>query len=160
MKKTSHTTVITSSIAIIFAASVALYFVAERKVRADLLVEAKTFAQEIDFTQVKTLSGTRADLETESYKKLKAQLTEMQNRNESIAFVYLAGIRDIPYREKLTRFKMIWKSFSISMENQGIRMMSHSPATSTTAQVNRFSPRSKQAKPLYTAQSLTSGAPG
>src|SRR3989344_7077407 len=100
MKKTSHTTVITSSIAIIFAASVALYFVAERKVRADLLVEAKTFAQEIDFTQVKTLSGTRADLETESYKKLKAQLTEMQNRNESIAFVYLAGIRDIPYREK------------------------------------------------------------
>ncbi len=66
---------------------------AERDMRAHLLMEARMVAQGVDAGLVRNLSGSEADLTHPDYQRLKAQLTRVCTANPACRFIYLTGRR-------------------------------------------------------------------
>ena len=63
----------------------------DQQMRNDLLREARTIASTIDLNNVKSLSGTKADLNSLVYLNLKKQLHHAQKVHEKAKFIYLVG---------------------------------------------------------------------
>ncbi len=68
----------------------------DRQMRENLLLQARLVAQLIDPGQVRSLSGTEADLASPSYQFIKKQLTLARQPNSRCRFLYLLGSRQKP----------------------------------------------------------------
>ncbi|MCL7488370.1 MAG: PAS domain S-box protein [Desulfobulbaceae bacterium] len=66
----------------------------DRELRANLLQQTRLVSQAMDVEQVKTLTGTKADLESPNYLRLKERLAAVNSANPQSRFVYLVGRRD------------------------------------------------------------------
>jgi PAS domain S-box-containing protein len=64
---------------------------ADRVMRADLLQQARLVAHAVNIVQVQALTGTKADLTSTDYLKLKEQLTAVRSVTPQCRFVYLMG---------------------------------------------------------------------
>ena len=64
---------------------------ADRQMRADLLQQARLVAQAMDVGQVKALTGTKADLDSPDYQRLKEQLMSVGSAQPSCKWLYLMG---------------------------------------------------------------------
>ena len=62
---------------------------AERRMRSELLQQARLVAQAIDINRVKALSGTEADLRKPEYRQLKQQLSYIRQGKEGCRFLYI-----------------------------------------------------------------------
>jgi signal transduction histidine kinase len=67
---------------------------ADRDLRANLLQQTRMVTQAVDMEQVKTLTGTEADLESPIYLRLKERFAAVKSANPKSRFVYLMGCRD------------------------------------------------------------------
>ena len=59
--------------------------------RTDLLSDARTAAKAIDWRRLKSLSASKADLASDSYQRLKEQISSIQTANPKYRFTYLLG---------------------------------------------------------------------
>ncbi|MDI6451879.1 hypothetical protein QJ522_22665, partial [Sedimentisphaerales bacterium M17dextr] len=66
---------------------------ADRQMRADLLRQTQLIAWAVDIGQIRTLSGTRRDLETPEYWALREQLGAIRSADPRCRFIYLMGRR-------------------------------------------------------------------
>ena len=64
---------------------------ADREMRANLLQSTRMVAQALNIEQVRTLTGTEADLEKPTYQRIKEQLAAVRLANPQCRFVYLLG---------------------------------------------------------------------
>jgi PAS domain S-box-containing protein len=64
---------------------------ADREMRADLLLQARLVAQAVNIDRVKALSGTKADLDSPDYRRLKEQFSAVRSANPQCRFLYLMG---------------------------------------------------------------------
>jgi PAS domain S-box-containing protein len=65
----------------------------DKHMRAELLVQAKIAAQAINIEYVTSLSGSRKDLNTPAYQRIKSQMTSMRKATQKCRFLYLMGRR-------------------------------------------------------------------
>ncbi len=65
----------------------------DRDLRANLLEQTRMVTQAVDIEQVKTLTGTEADLISPNYLRLKERFTAVNSANPHSRFVYLMGRR-------------------------------------------------------------------
>jgi PAS domain S-box-containing protein len=65
----------------------------ENRLRADLLTKTQLMQKSISTEQVKTLTGTEADLISPIYQSLKVQMIQVQSTDPLIRFIYLMGQR-------------------------------------------------------------------
>lgn len=63
----------------------------DAEMRQAVFVQAKMVAEAVDFGAVAALTGTKDDLSSEHYQKLKTQLTLIRNANPDCRFIYLMG---------------------------------------------------------------------
>jgi PAS domain S-box-containing protein len=68
----------------------------DRALRERLLQQTRLIVQSLDVTRVLGLSGTAADLESNHYLELKAQLARMRTATERCRFIYIVGFRSAP----------------------------------------------------------------
>jgi PAS domain S-box-containing protein len=65
----------------------------ENRLRADLLTKTQLMQKSISTEQVKSLTGTEADLVSPDYQFLKVQMTQVQSTDPLIRFIYMIGQR-------------------------------------------------------------------
>ncbi|MEW6080045.1 MAG: PAS domain S-box protein [Thermodesulfobacteriota bacterium] len=63
----------------------------DREMRERLLLQARLAAAMVDMEQVRSLSGTGADLENPAYMRLKRQFASVRQAHDQCRFVYLMG---------------------------------------------------------------------
>lgn len=92
MKTTSLTAALLLAI-LVAAAFFAWWTIAGayREMRADLLQQTRLVGQALNIEHVQSLSGTKADLDSPDYLRLKAQLAAIRSANPQCRFVYLMG---------------------------------------------------------------------
>ncbi|MCY2930673.1 MAG: ATP-binding protein [Planctomycetota bacterium] len=64
---------------------------ADDEMRAELLQQTQLLGKALNADNVKTLTGTKADLETPVYQQIKQQLAAVRSANSHCRFVYLMG---------------------------------------------------------------------
>ncbi|MFO7534390.1 MAG: response regulator [Kiritimatiellia bacterium] len=64
---------------------------ADREMRSDLLIQARLAAQSMNSESIKALSGSKADLTSPVYRRLKAQLIAIGSANPNYRWIYLMG---------------------------------------------------------------------
>jgi signal transduction histidine kinase/CheY-like chemotaxis protein/HPt (histidine-containing phosphotransfer) domain-containing protein len=67
---------------------------ADRRMREDLLLQARLVAQAINLDRVKSLCGAEADLVSADYLRLKQQLNQARQANFKCRFFYILGRKD------------------------------------------------------------------
>ena len=65
----------------------------DKRMRAELLEQARIAAQAINIERVAALSGSEKDLNTPAYQRIKSQLTLMRKARHQCRFLYLMGQR-------------------------------------------------------------------
>jgi len=65
----------------------------DKRMRAELLQQARIAAQAINIERVASLSGSEKDLNTPGYQRIKSQLALMRNARHKCRFLYLMGQR-------------------------------------------------------------------
>ena len=65
----------------------------DKRMRAELLEQARIAAQAINIERVAALSGLEQDLNTPGYQRIKSQLSLMRNARHQCRFLYLMGQR-------------------------------------------------------------------
>lgn len=66
---------------------------ADRDMRENLLRQARLVAKAVDVSHIQALTGTKADLDSPEYLRLKAQLGAVRSANPQCRFLYLMGRR-------------------------------------------------------------------
>ncbi len=66
----------------------------DHEMRSDLLQQAQIIAQTVNAESLKSLTGTKADLASPDYVRLKEQLSLVRKVNEKCRFIYLLGRRN------------------------------------------------------------------
>ena len=93
-KPKSRSRLISAALGVLFAAAVFSWWTVQRvdrQLRDELLLQARLASQIVDIGQVKTFSGTVADLEDANYLRLREQFAALQQVNDKCRFVYLLG---------------------------------------------------------------------
>ncbi len=83
-------------ICILLAGSVGTWWLvvrAEREMSEDLLVRTQLAAKTLNLTKIKSLTGTKADLQSTEYQQLKEQFIDIRAADPNCRYVYLMGRR-------------------------------------------------------------------
>lgn len=74
--------------------TVVVFFVSKQSEEALVYERAQSIVALLDVEEVRALSGTSADLNTEAYKHLKTHFIKYREANTEVRFAYMCGVRD------------------------------------------------------------------